>query len=103
MKGVWASSIAKAGCMREAFAFKELVKTRATRFDVKHKMIGVKDSRKASVPFTPNVFRMMLQLPLPNKFLKLSKVDAFLDAYGSGLNLLREFMVHPFDSLENLR
>jgi hypothetical protein len=41
-------------------------------------LIKEKESGSNPILLNPNMFRRMLQLPEPNKFLDISKVDAFL-------------------------
>jgi hypothetical protein len=78
--------------MPEAFDFREIVSLCASKFNSKHRLIPVLAEGKNLVLLTPNIFRIMLRLPTPNKVLQLLEVDSFLDSQGGGVNLLKDFL-----------
>jgi hypothetical protein len=91
----WTTGLAKVGCMLEVFYFKELVSWCANWFNSKHRMIKVVVEGRNLILLMPKVFKKMLQLPTPNKSLRISDTDYFLYSQGSGVNLLKDFLESP--------
>jgi hypothetical protein len=69
--------------MSRAFDFKELVSWCARTFDLQHIMIQFVAKERNPILLTPNVFMKLLQIPTPNKNLRLVDANSFLDVQGA--------------------
>jgi hypothetical protein len=97
---IWASGIARVGCVPEVFDCKELVAWCVEKYVPSQRIIQLQDHSLISL--SPQVFRKMLKLPEPTLTFKGEDCRDFLKKHNNGLDLLPEYLENPASIPEDI-